>query len=133
MPIEDIDKTTTVEDVALEEFKFTNGPSKKDIDEIEEEFKDILENDETSIDDSRFTEQEIQQIDTIWKYIKRGTKHKKQEKELKELDAWTASEYLALHDDSYNKENEDIESSVEEVSFDDLDNFEESNLYYEDR
>ena len=67
----EIDENTTVEDVAIEEMKFTKGPSKKDIEDIEKEFHDILENDETSADNSRFTEQEMQQIDTIWKYIQR--------------------------------------------------------------
>lgn len=132
MSAEEIENTTTVEDVAIEEMKFTNGPSKRDMENIEKEFKDILENDETSADDSRFTEQEMQQIDTIWKYIQRGTKTKKQEKEFKEIDALTANEYLAMHDENY-VENEDEEPSVEEVSFEDLDNFEESELYYNDR
>ncbi len=127
----EIDESTTVEDVAIEEMKFTKGPSKKDIEEIEKEFQDILENDETSADDSRFTEQEMQQIDTIWKYIQRQMKTKKQEKEMKELEALTASEYLATHDESY-VEDEFEDAPVEEVSFEDLNNFEESELYYND-
>jgi flagellar motor protein MotB len=127
----EIDENTTVEDVAIEEMKFTKGPSKKDIEEIEKEFQDILENDETSADDSRFTEQEMQQIDTIWKYIQRQTKTKKQEKEMKELEALTANEYLATYDDSY-VEDEFEDTPVEEVSFEDLNNFEESELYYND-
>ena len=127
----EIDESTTVEDVAIEEMKFTKGPSKKDIEDIEKEFQDILENDETSADDSRFTEQEMQQIDTIWKYIQRQTKTKKQEKEMKELEALTANEYLATHDDSY-VEDEFEDTPVEEVSFEDLNNFDESELYYND-
>jgi len=127
----EIDENTTVEDVAIEEMKFTKGPSKKDIEDIEKEFHDILENDETSADNSRFTEQEMQQIDTIWKYIQRQTKTKKQEKEMKELEALTASEYLATYDESH-VEDEFEDAPVEEVSFEDLDNFEEAELYYND-
>ena len=129
MSIHNLKEPVTVEDVAIEEMKFNRGPSKKDIQDIETEFKDILENDDVSADDSRFTEQEIQQINVIWKFISKNTRGKKQDKEMKELDALTADEYLSLHDKDH-VEKEDDENEVEEVSFDNLNNYEEAGLYY---
>lgn len=124
------------DEVFEEDIVYSRGPNKKDIEEIEKEFSDVL--DEASVDDvsevdSRFTVEEMKKIDIMWKMLtdNKYRQKKKMEKAIeKDVEKITAEEYLAVFDEKQ-EESEDL-MDMEEVSFDSLNNFDEAREYYEE-